>query len=170
MIQNVESFIRYFTGIRRRTVTFAQAIPARQIDWSPKAGEFTCGDILRHLAAIETMTVQVVVAGDWPPYPGHDRSLAGRLEEVIAYVHSNHVQAMAQLATLPDPELLQPRPAIDGRPLKAWRLLMAMIEHEVHHRSQLASYLFLMGVEPPQIFGLDVQDVIDLSNRGGAQV
>lgn len=167
MIQSVESFIRYFTGIRRRTVTFAQAVPAKQIDWSPKAGEFTCGDILRHLVAIEAMTVQVVVTGEWPPYPGHDPSLAARLEEVIAYLHSSHIQAMAQLATLPDAELLQPRPAVDGRPLKAWRLLMAMLEHEVHHRSQLASYLFLMGVEPPQIFGLQVQDVIDLTSRTG---
>ena len=167
MIQSVESFIRYFTGIRRRTVTFAQAIPADQIDWSPREGEFTCGEILRHLVAIETMTVQVVVDGEWPPYPGHDRSLAARLEEVIATLHSSHVQAMAQLATLPDAELGQPRPAIDRRPLKAWRLLMAMLEHEVHHRSQLASYLFLMGVEPPQIFGLHVQDVIDFSSQGG---
>jgi uncharacterized damage-inducible protein DinB len=165
MIQSVESFIRYFTGIRRRTVTFAQAIPAKQIGWSPKPGEFTCGEILRHLAAIETMTVQMVVTGDWPPYPGHDRGISVSLEQTIAYLHSSHVQAMAQLATLPDAELQQPRPAIDGRPLKAWRLLMAMIEHEVHHRSQLASYLFLMGVEPPQLFGLDVEDVITLSNR-----
>jgi len=40
-----------------------------------------------------------------------------------------------------------------------WRLLLAMVEHEVHHRSQLASYLTLMGVEAPDIFGLGVEDV-----------
>jgi len=32
-------------------------------------------------------------------------------------------------------------------------------EHEVHHRSQLASYLTWMGLEAPDIFGLGVEDV-----------
>jgi uncharacterized damage-inducible protein DinB len=36
---------------------------------------------------------------------------------------------------------------------------MAMVEHEVHHRSQLASYLTMMGVEAPDVFGLGVEDV-----------
>jgi uncharacterized damage-inducible protein DinB len=40
---------------------------------------------------------------------------------------------------------------------------MAMIEHEIHHRSQLAVYLSLLGVEPPQIYGLGVEDVIALA-------
>ncbi len=43
--------------------------------------------------------------------------------------------------------------------MRAWRLLLAMTEHEVHHRSQLASYLTWMGVEAPDIFGLGVEDV-----------
>ena len=44
-------------------------------------------------------------------------------------------------------------------PVRAWRLLLAMVEHEVHHRSQLASYLTWMGLEAPDIFGLGVEDV-----------
>jgi len=43
--------------------------------------------------------------------------------------------------------------------VRAWRLLLAMVEHEVHHRSQLASYLTWMGLEAPDIFGLGVEDV-----------
>jgi hypothetical protein len=41
---------------------------------------------------------------------------------------------------------------------------MAMCEHEVHHRSQLASYLTLMGVDAPDIFGLGVEDVARLAD------
>ena len=67
--------------------------------------------------------------------------------------------------TLPDAELYQPRLGLAGRPLKAWRLLMAMVEHEVHHRSQLASYLMMMGVEPPQIYSLGVEEVVVQSTR-----
>ena len=37
---------------------------------------------------------------------------------------------------------------------------MAMVEHEIHHRSQLASYLSMVGEAPPQLYGLGVEDVI----------
>ena len=40
---------------------------------------------------------------------------------------------------------------------------MSIIGHDVHHHSQLASYLEMMGIEPPQIFGLQVDDVAELS-------
>ncbi len=52
---------------------------------------------------------------------------------------------------------------LEGPPVKAWRILLAMAEHEVHHRSQLAVYLALMGVEPPQIYGLKIEDIIELT-------
>jgi uncharacterized damage-inducible protein DinB len=44
-----------------------------------------------------------------------------------------------------------------------------MTEHEVHHRSQLASYLTWMGVEPPDIFGLGVEDVERLTAQAAGR-
>jgi uncharacterized damage-inducible protein DinB len=37
---------------------------------------------------------------------------------------------------------------------------MLMAEHEIHHRSQIGSYLSLMGVEAPQLYGLHLEEVI----------
>ena len=165
MIKDINSFIQYFDGIRRRTLNFAKAIPADRIDWSPHEDAFTCGDILRHLAAVETITIHTVVHDHWQAYPGHEKSLAGDPEEIIQYLETNHVDSMGKLRKLPDAALDLPRPDINGRPVKAWRLLMSVIEHEVHHRSQLASYLEMMGAEPPQIFGLEVDDVAELSTK-----
>jgi uncharacterized damage-inducible protein DinB len=63
-------------------------------------------------------------------------------------------------------------PALEpaARPVRAWRLLLAMVVHEVHHRSQLASYLTWMGLEAPDTFGLGVEDVERLTAHaaGGA--
>jgi len=36
--------------------------------------------------------------------------------------------------------------------LPGWRLLMMMLEHEVHHRSQIDTYAGLQGWQVPQIF------------------
>lgn len=165
MIQSVESYIKYFGGIRRRTLTFAQVIPADQISWSPRENEFTFGDILRHLAAVEKITIHAVVNKQWEAYPGHAKVLAHELNEIIEHLETTHSEAMNMLQTLPDSELQQPRIALAGRPLKAWRLLMSIIEHEIHHRSQLASYLAMLGVAPPQIFGLQVDDVVAMSTK-----
>jgi uncharacterized damage-inducible protein DinB len=164
MIEHVDQFIKYFESIRRRTLTYVHSIPADKIDWRPKTGELTCGDIVRHLAAAELMFVGAAVEGKWR-YAGHERdNERGSLIDALNTLETSHGAAIKILATLSDADLAQPRPSLaDGPPIRAWRLLMAMVEHEIHHRSQLAVYLSLLGVEPPQIYGLGVEDVIALA-------
>ncbi|MCL4300594.1 MAG: DinB family protein [Anaerolineae bacterium] len=164
MIAHVDQFTNYFDSIRRRTLNYVRAVPPDKIDWQPKTGELTCGDIVRHLAAAELMFVGAAVEGKWR-YTGHERDDEhGSLVNVLNTLETSHTAAMKILTTLSDADLIQPRPSLaDGPPIKAWRLLMAMVEHEIHHRSQLAVYLSLLGVEPPQIYGLGVEDVIALA-------
>ena len=160
MITSGPTFADYFDGVRRRTRDFFSGIPAERIDWAPRAGEYTCGDIVRHVAAAETMFVGAVVDGHWR-YAGHIRAVAPTLTAALAHLDAGHVEASARLRGLADSALQQTRPSLEpgARAVHTWRLLLAMVEHEVHHRSQLASYLTLMGVEAPDIFGLGVEDV-----------
>jgi len=160
MIASVAAFADYFESVRARTRHFVAAVPADRVDWMPQAGEYTVGDIVRHLAACEVMFVGAAVDGTWR-YPGHDRAMAPTLDMALAHLDACHAEAAARLRTLGDGALGETRPPLEpgARPVRAWRLLMAMTEHEVHHRSQLASYLTWMGCEAPDIFGLGVEDV-----------
>ena len=159
MIHHVEEFVDYFGSIRKRTLNYAQIIPAEQINWAPREGEFTCADIVRHIASGEKMFVGVATRGRWK-YDGHTGEQA-RLEELLSHLDEMHTDAMKALHFLPDAELVDSRRALEGdAQIKVWRWLMAMAEHEVHHRSQLAMYLMLMGVTPPHIYGLGVEDLI----------
>lgn len=108
------------------------------------------------------MFVGAVVEGRWR-YPGHTHDSTQTLDGLIAELEAGHAAALERLRALDDAVLAQARPTLNGPPARAWRLLMAMVEHEIHHRSQLALYLALMGVEPPQIYGLGVEDVIALA-------
>ena len=163
MIQSLDSFIRYFDRIRQRTITFFRAIPPEQIDWAPKPGEFTCGDIVRHLAASELLFVNVAVAGRWD-YSGHERERAPDLGSALAYLEAVHTEAMQNLRTLSDADLDRPRPTLAaGKSLQVWHILMMMAEHEIHHRSQLATYLTLMGGEAPQIYGMKIEEIMALT-------
>jgi uncharacterized damage-inducible protein DinB len=169
VIASVAGFADYFDGVRRRTRDFFGVIPAERVDWAPKAGEYSCGDIVRHVAASEAMFVGAVVDGRWR-YPGHDRGVAPTLDAALAHLDAGHAAARARLRELADGALGDSRPPLEPgqRPVRAWRLLLAMIEHEVHHRSQLASYLTWMGIEAPDIFGLGVEDVERLTAQAAA--
>jgi len=46
-----------------------------------------------------------------------------------------------------------------GATLSGWRLLMMMIEHEVHHRSQIDSYAGLQGWPVPDIFNRSAESI-----------
>lgn len=159
MIVNASAFISYFAGIRRRTLLYCRSIPPDQIDWAPRPSEFTCGDLVRHIAAAEQMFVGVAAADRWA-YPGHERSLAPSLDDALAHLEASHTSAVATLGTLSDADMQATRRAVDGRPLPVWRVLMLMVEHEVHHRSQLSEHLGALGVVPPQIFGMYVEELI----------
>ena len=164
MIQSTADFIKYFDSIRRRTMNYIRVVPSDRLNWSPKNGEFTCADILRHILVSEKMFVRVAMEGSWK-YEGHESEDEQSLDELIALLEATHFETMEKLKQLPDQDLNEPHygPKGEGHPLKAWRWLMAMTEHEIHHRSQLAVYLSLMGVQPPHIFGLGVEDLIALS-------
>jgi uncharacterized damage-inducible protein DinB len=162
MLQSVKQFIDYYEGIRRRTLHFIDTIPADRIDWLPVEGEFTFGDLIRHLAATEAMFVDAVVNGKWK-YAGHKTDLKQEREVTIASLQATHREAMNKLGTLSDSALIKTRPSLSGTEVKTWRLLMAMVEHEVHHRSQIAMYLTLIKIKPPHIYGLGVEDVIALA-------
>lgn len=159
MIHSTQDFMAYFASVRKRTLNYARVVPADRLNWSPQAGEFTCADILRHIASSEKMFIGVVTQSKWK-YDGHGGDQTS-LDELIALLDQTHAEAMNALRSLPDSELDQPRPALEGNTqVKAWRWLMAMTEHEIHHRSQLAMYLLLMGITPPHIYGLGVEDLM----------
>jgi uncharacterized damage-inducible protein DinB len=153
MIASTSAFIQYFERVRARTMEAVDAVPPEMLDWSPRAGEYTCGDIVRHLASVEAMDVEAALGGGWR-YRGHERLLGESLAEARDYLSRTHARMMAQLHALPDSELTAHRADLEGRPVSVWRILMAMVEHEIHHRSQLASYLAQLGVRPPQLFGV----------------
>ena len=161
MLQDMQSFLNYFSSIRRRTVTYIRTLPPERIDWAPQEGEFTCGDLIRHMAASEKMFAGGIATGQWR-YPGHQRQAGESLETLLTELESSHTEAVEMLNLLQGADLSELRPSLKGVPVKTWRLLMAMIEHEVHHRSQLAVYLSLMGIQPPQIYGLSLEEVISI--------
>src|SRR5689334_8934085 len=104
MIRSVQSFIDYFENIRRRTLGYIRVIPADRLGWSPRDGEFTCAEIVRHLIAAEQMFVGAALAGQWR-YAGHTHDPQQPLDALLDDMQASHLVAMQWLRALADADL-----------------------------------------------------------------
>ncbi len=159
-IRTVEPFLIYYEKIRQRTMRVVQCIPPDKLEWTYKAGKFTLGDLLRHLAAIERFMFAETVQQKQSRYPGHGQELAAGYDAVLAYMAEMHKESMEIFRGLSDERLQQKCINPDGTPITVWKWLRAMIEHEIHHRGQVYLYLAMLDVPTPPLYGLTSEEVL----------
>ena len=149
----------YFDRVRERTMRVMAVVPPDKIDWTYQPGKFTIGDIGRHLGAIERWMFAENVSGRPSRYPGHDESLARGVEALLEFHDRMHAEAMEVIGALTPEQLAARCETPGGASLPAWKWLRSMVEHEAHHRGQLYTYLGLLGVPTPPLYGLTSEEV-----------
>lgn len=162
-IQTIEPFLDYWARIRERTRRVVVLVPPEQLEWAPRPGAWSFGDLVRHLAAIERWMFAENVSGRPSRYPGHGRELADGYDAVLAYFDRMHDEAMELFRAL-TPEALRARATTPGgASMPAWKWLRAMVEHEIHHRGQVYLMLGMIGVPTPPLYGLTSEEVKERS-------
>lgn len=162
-IRTVETFLDYFAKIRERTRRVVALIPPDRLEWAPREGAWTFGDLVRHLAAVERWMFAENVSGRPSRYPGHGTELADGYDAVLAWFDRMHEEAMDVFRAL-TPEDLEARCTTPGgASMPAWKWLRAMVEHEIHHRGQIYLMLGMIGVPTPPLYGLTSEEVKERS-------
>ncbi|HEX5872266.1 MAG TPA: DinB family protein [Longimicrobium sp.] len=162
-IRTIEPFLDYYAKIRERTRRVVALIPPDRLEWAPREGAWSFGDLVRHLGAIERWMFAENVSGRPSRYPGHGRELADGYDAVLAYFDRMHGEAMGVFRAL-TPDALQARCTTPGgASMPAWKWLRAMVEHEIHHRGQIYLMLGMIGVPTPPLYGLTSEEVRDRS-------
>lgn len=166
MLSSIQEFVRYFDGINRRAIRDVSALPPQADGWRPAAGEgeqaWEIGQLVQHIADTRRMFLSVYRGEGWIldlPHPlPRDRW--------VAELESSGADLAAALRDSPDEWLLRRVPAVggSGATLSGWRALMSMVEHEVHHRSQIDTYAGINGWQVPQIFNRTAEEVASLRN------
>jgi uncharacterized damage-inducible protein DinB len=163
----IPAFLAYHENVRARTLRVVNVIPPEHIEWAPRAGAFTFGDLVRHLGAIERYMFAENVVGRPSRYPGHGRELADGHEAVLAYLERTHRESVEIFRGL-GPDDLQRRCTTPGAAsIPVWKWLRSMTEHEIHHRGQLYLMLNLLGVPTPPLYGLTSEEVQARSTAEG---
>jgi uncharacterized damage-inducible protein DinB len=158
-IRTIEPFLDYFARIRERTRRMAVLIPHDRLEWAPREGAWSFGDLVRHLAAIERWMFAENVSGRPSRYPGHGVELADGYDAVLAYFDRMHDEAMDVFRALTLDALQARCTTPGGASMPAWKWLRAMVEHEIHHRGQIYLMLGMIGVPTPPLYGLTSEEV-----------
>ena len=162
-ITNIEPFLEYYARVRERTRRLVLLIPDEHLEWSCRPGKFTLGDQVRHIAAIERWLYAETLLGRPAAYRGCGRELADGKQTVLEYLDQRHRESLDILAQL-TPERLQSKILTPtGSPIRCWKWLRLLPEHEIHHRGQIYLLLGLLGVPTPPLYGLTSEDVIEQS-------
>ena len=94
----------------------------------------------------------------------------GRREQWLAALDGSATKLRASLETTPDAWLSRKVEMIDsGGALSGWRVLMMMVEHDVHHRSQIDTYSGLNGWAVPDIYGRSAETIVSLQDSERAK-
>ena len=168
MNTTMDGFIKHFNNVRQRTRRVVDCIPTDHVEWAPREGMFTLGDLVRHIAATERYIWAETVHNRRSLYASHGTELAAGKQEVIAFLDRMHEESLALFRALPSDAMSGSCTTPTGAPLVVWKWLQMMIEHEVHHRGQLYSSLGCLGVSTPSLYGLTSQEVRKLAVQPSA--
>jgi uncharacterized damage-inducible protein DinB len=163
LIETVASFTEYWSNARARTTRVLDRLPESDLEWTHAPGRFTFGDLFRHLAGIERYMYAENVRGKPSAYPGHALSLATGIDAVRAYMTRCHEESLAIFRGLSDSDLQRQCTTPAGTPIRTWKWLRAMAEHEAHHRGQLYLMASMRGLSIPPLYGLTEEEVRERS-------
>lgn len=155
MITDIASYLRFFDSVRRRTERDIAALPPEAAAWRPPDGNretgWTIGDIVGHIGSARLYFASAYRGEGWIAIPPElDRNDA---RTWIRWLQSSADRTSDLLRDTPTQWLTRRIEMIDTPgSLSGWRILMMMLEHEVHHRSQIDTYAGLEGWPVPDIF------------------
>ena len=158
MISDIPTFLRYFEGVHGRTVRDVSSLPVEAEAWRPpdsgdEESSWGVPDIVRHIAEARRFFASAFLGEGWVWEDWRDR--LERKDSWVPALDRSLEIFRSRLATAREERLRERIEGIagEGPGLSAWRALLMMVEHEVHHRSQLATYAGLNGWPVNQIFG-----------------
>ncbi|HEY7544830.1 MAG TPA: DinB family protein [Blastocatellia bacterium] len=144
-----DSFVRDWNRVHKQTVRVLSAAPDDKLDWRPGEKMFTMRELITHIPEAEIAIVRSALAGAMQKV---ELDLSGAtVADIVNTFELQHAELVEEVSKLTLDQLNEKIQAF-GREMRRIVLLRGLIEHEIHHRGQLFTYLRLAGVEPPALY------------------
>lgn len=144
----MEEFFSNWDRIHAQSTKVMRVAPSDKFEWKPVDGAMTLGELMCHFPGAEGYLVGLMT-GSKIDVNLEGLKTADDIVEAFDRVHEAAKSAIAQLS----PEQLDEEVSLGSRKMTKRTLLYGMLEHEIHHRGQLYTYVRIAGVIPPPLFG-----------------
>jgi len=137
----------------RTTKSILEAVPADKADYRPDPISKSANELVRHIAAADNRFVETVLTGVFDTSPSMIPDNAKTPAEIASWYEQRYTANFEALTKLPGDQLAK---IVDFRGMiqrPAVTFLIFGLNHTIHHRGQLSSYLRCMGAKVPAIYG-----------------
>jgi uncharacterized damage-inducible protein DinB len=137
----------------RTTKSILAAVPPNKVDYKPDPASRSAVELARHIAASDIRFVETVINGVFDTSPSLIPENVKTPAEIAAWYEQRYAKDFEALPKLTGEQLAK---IVDFRGMFQWpavKFLMFGLNHTIHHRGQLSSYLRCMGAKVPAIYG-----------------
>ncbi len=146
-----ETLVRFWMNEVRPPIGQAlELVPDDKLDWAPAENMITLGNVFMHIAEASDWWINEVIHRngfvDYTPCPSAPK-------EQIALMLDGHWNRLQEFFASRD--VLEARYDMKRynreREFDGYWVLLHLLEHDIHHRSQINHYLRILGIKPPRI-------------------
>ena len=148
-----EVYMSVLKAEHRVTKAVLQAVPADKPDYRPDFNAKTALELVRHIAATENRFLETTINGEFNAAPAAFPEGTKTPADFAAWYATRFEKNCEALTKLTGEQLLK---MVDFRGLfnrPAVAFVQIGINHSIHHRGQLSTYLRPMGGKVPAIYG-----------------
>ena len=161
MITSISGFLRYFDAVNKRAMRDIAALPPEADGWAPATGEgeksWSINQLVGHMAGSRLYFASAYRGEGWISPAPPDVSTR---DKWVPAIEASAARFRRLLEDTPDEWLERKVDMIDSNAaLSGWRILLMMMEHDIHHRSQIDTYAGLNGWDVPQIYGRAAEQI-----------
>jgi len=139
------------------TKKILEAVPADRADYRPDLCSRAAIDLVRHIAGAEIRFLETTINAEFSAAGGLPDSVKTPAE-VAAWYSENFARNFEKLTQLKGDHLVQITDFRGIFKLPAVAFVQVGMNHSIHHRGQLSSYLRCMGAKVPSIYGESYDD------------
>jgi uncharacterized damage-inducible protein DinB len=128
-----------------------EATPEDKLNWAPAPEMIKLGDVFYHIAECSAWWIGTQIDGEKPP-PNMPTTDVTKI--ILAEMLEQHWQRLENFFAR-CPEILEKSyESTDKESTNKFTgqwIMFHLLEHDIHHRSQINQYLRILGITPPEI-------------------
>lgn len=146
MTRELEEYREHWKRFRAVTLQTLELVQDEDLAFRPVPEMMTLGQQLLHIPQSEDFLIRGLFDSDWDRERLRLPRTALTVEELKTFYRIVGARTDAVFQGIDEGILAE---GVGDPPVTRWSHLWTLLEHEVHHKAQMAVYLRLLGIVPP---------------------